>query len=193
MSTSSAAFVRPDPLSARAQAATEQTRQLEADYQASPEQQLARAERHAAGLGNDATAQESARAAVARLRVQVDRGASAPAAGVYLTDTQRIDNALSGVVDHLGAEVTAGAQVPSRDFSGAIADDLALGIDRELLKTFYETGLSNDPEGHIHAATWFRLYAGSEEMQRLHREGDPLICKRFRLASIYAAGSYEPR
>jgi hypothetical protein len=181
-------FVRADPLAAGAAAATATLAQLEADHHAAPEQQLVRARERQALLPNDATRHLAAAAEIAALEAKV-AGNEAPS---LMSDEQRLDQALGGQIDFLGAEVTAGDQIPTRDFNAAIAADLALGIRPELIRSFYLTGKSGEPDGHIHAATWLRMYENSPEMQRLHREGDPVICRRFRYACIYLAGAHEP-
>jgi hypothetical protein len=162
-------------------------------YRSSPEQQLRRAEERAGAMGNDTAGRVQADLEIARLRKGVERASADPTQAVHQSQGQRISNAIEGVVDHNGAEVAAGSQIPARDFSGQIQDDLALGIRAELTKAFYETGKSDDPEGHNAAAEWFRRYNSNSNWQTRHAADDPEICRWFRTACIYAAGTHEPR
>jgi hypothetical protein len=181
-------FVRADPLAEASAAASMQLAQLARDHDGTLERQLDLARQRQAVLPNDAGRHLSAEAEIAALEAKIARS-QAPA---LLSDEARLEQALAGEVDHLGAETTVNQQIPQRDFAAAIADDLALGIRPELVRSFYLTGKSGEPDGHVHAATWLRMYENSPEMQRLHREGDPVICRRFRYACIYLAGSHEP-
>jgi hypothetical protein len=182
-------YIQPDSLATASAAASVQLAQLARDHNATLERQLDLARQRRALLPNDAGRHLSAEAEIAALEAKIARN-QAP---VMLTDEQRLDQALEGVIDHDGLEVTTGQQIPQRDFVGAIQDDLALGIRPELVRVYHATGKSDAPDGHIHAATWLRMYENSPEMQRLHREGDPVICRRFRYACIYMAGSHEQR
>jgi hypothetical protein len=179
-------FVRPDPLAAGAAAATVQLAQLASDHAAAPEQQLALAKQRQALLPNDAARHLAAEAEIAALERQVARGDT----GVFLTDEQRLDQALGGPVDHLGSEVTAGDQVPVADYAAAIQDDIKLGVPRELLKAYHSTGKSNDPLGHVGANIWLARFNSDPEWQQRFAAGDPEMRRRFRTASIYLAGAH---
>jgi hypothetical protein len=184
--TTSPTFVRPDPLAAGAAAASATLAQMAADHHAAPEQELTRARQRQATLPNDASRHLAAQAEIDRLEAKVARDGT----GVFLTDEQRLDQALGGPVDHLGVEVTAGDQIPVRDFNGAIADDVALGVPRELLKAYHSTGKSDDPLGHIGANIWLARFNSDPEWQSRFAAGDPELRRRFRVASIYLAGAH---
>src|SRR5208337_4304138 len=182
-----------DAAAKRAADASAMLAKMKADYDASPDQQAARARGQLAQHDADPFHQNArmtssvAQQEIAALQAQL-RLAEAGALADVVTDEQRLDQAISGLIHHSGVSVASGTQIPQADFAGAIADDLALGIREDLVRAYHLTGKSDDPEGHIHAATWFRLYENSPDWQRLHREHDPVISRRFRYACIYAAG-----
>jgi hypothetical protein len=178
-------FVRPDPLAAGAAAAATQLAQLAGDYNAAPEQQLTRARERKAQLPNHVDRHIAAEREIAALEAKA-RGET----GIVLSDAERLDLALGGQVDHLGVEVTAGSQVPVRDFNGAIADDLALGVPRELLRAYHSTGKSDDPLGHVGASIWLSRFNADAEWQRRFAEGDSEIHRRYRIAHYYIAGAH---
>jgi hypothetical protein len=180
-------YVQPDPLAGASEAASVQLAQMVRDHNAGDEQQLALARQRQALLPNDAARHLSAQAEIAALEAKIARN-QAPA---VLTDAERLDRALAGEVDHLGAETTVDQEVRARDFIAAIQDDLALGVRPELVRAYYATGKSDAPDGHVYADIWFEKYAADPEMQRRHREGDREISRQFRCACIYAAGSHE--
>jgi hypothetical protein len=180
-------FVRPDPLAAAGAAATAQLAQMAADHHAAPEQQLTRARQHQATLPNDAARHLAAQADIDRLEAKVARGGT----GVALSDEQRLDLALGGPIDHLGVEVTAGDQIPAADYTAAIQNDLALGVPRELLKSYHLTGQSGDAMGHVAADIWLTRFKSDAQWQRRFEEGDPEIRRRYRIAHIYLAGAHD--
>src|SRR5262245_61524145 len=95
---------------------------------------------------------------------------------------------MNGQVDHLGIETTVNDQIPARDFTAAIQDDLALGVSPDLVETFHKTGKSNDPMGHVAVRFWLDMFASDADMQRRFNEGDATMRKRFRTACMYIAG-----
>jgi hypothetical protein len=179
-------FVRPDPLAAGAAEAAATLAQMAADHHAAPEQQLTRARERQALLPNDAARHLAAEAEIAALERQVARGDT----GVFLTDEQRLDQALGGPVDHLGVEVTAGDQIPAADFSAAIQNDLALGVPRDLLRSYHLTGQSGEAMGHVAADIWLTRFKADAQWQKRFEEGDPEIRRRYRIAHIYLAGAH---
>jgi hypothetical protein len=179
-------FVRADPLAAGAAAAAETLAKLTADHAAAPAQLLERAKERKAQLPNHADRHVAADAEIRQLEAKAARSDT----GLFLTDEQRLDQALGGPVDHLGAEVTAGDQIPVRDYNAAIADDLALGVPRELLRSYHSTGKSDDPMGHVGANIWLTRFQADAEWQRRFNEGDPEMRRRYRIAHIYLAGAH---
>jgi hypothetical protein len=179
-------FVRPDPLAAGAAAATAQLAQLAADHHATPEQQLTRARQRQGSLPNDATLHLAAEREISQLEVKVARGDT----GLFLSDEQRLDQALGGPIDHLGAEVTAGDQIPVRDYNAAIADDLQLGVPHQLLKAYHSTGKSDDPLGHVAANIWLSRFNSDAEWQARFDRGDLEMRRRHKIASYYIAGKH---
>jgi hypothetical protein len=179
-------FVRADPLAAGAAAAAETLAKMTADHATLPEQQLTRARERKAALPNHVDRHIEAEREIARLESQAARGDT----GLFLTDEQRLDQALGGPVSFLGAEVTAGDQIPAADYTKAIQDDVALGVPRELLKSYHATGKSDDPMGHVGANIWLARFNADQEWQRRFAEGDPEMRRRYRVAHIYLAGAH---
>jgi hypothetical protein len=179
-------FVRADPLAAGAAAASATLAQMAADHAAAPEQQLTRARERQGSLPNDADRHLAMQREIEALEAKVAHSDT----GLFLTDEQRLDRALGGQIDHLGTEVTAGDQIPIRDFNAAIQDDIALGVPRELLKAYHSTGKSNDPMGHIGANIWLSRFNSDAEWQRRFNEGDLEMRRRYRIAHIYLAGAH---
>jgi hypothetical protein len=179
-------FVRADPLAEASAAASAQLAQLVADHRAAPEQQLTRARERKAQLPNHVDRHIAAEREIAALEAKA-RGET----GIVLSDAERLDLALGGQLDHLGAEVTAGSQVPVRDFNAAIQDDLKLGVRPELLRIYHATGKSDDRLGHIGAAIWLERFKSDPELQRRFLVGYPEVRLQYRLAHIYLAGAHE--
>jgi hypothetical protein len=180
-------FVRPDPLAAGAVDAAATLARMAADHHAAPEQQLARARERKELLPNDAARHLAAEAEITQLERQVARGDT----GLYLTDEQRLNAALGGPIDHLGAEVTAGDQIPIADYNSAIQNDLALGVPRPLLRAYHLTGKSDEAMGHVAADIWLTRFKSDAQWQKRFEEGDPEIRRRYRIAHIYLAGAHE--
>src|SRR5262249_44432808 len=108
------------------------------------------------------------------------------------TDAERVDAAVMG--DPIaGPSTSYGQQIPAQDFAAAIQADIALGLRPAPVRTFPTPGKSDDPQGHIYAEEWFRMYAASPEMQRLHCEGDPVMRMRHKAATYYLAGRHTPK
>jgi hypothetical protein len=185
--TTNSTYVRADPLAAAASEATAQLAQMAADHHAAPEQQLTRAKERQGSLPNDAARHLAAAAEIAALEARVARGD----AGLFLTDEQRLDQALGGPVSFLGAQVTAGDQVSVADYTAAIQDDIKLGVPRELLRSYHSTGKSNDPLGHVGANIWLARFNSDAEWQRRFDAGDPEMRLRHRIAHYYIAGAHE--
>jgi hypothetical protein len=185
--TTSPTFVRPDPLAAAAADATATLAQMAADHHTAPEQQLTRARQRQAMLRNDAELHLEAGREISQLEAKVARGDTP---GALLSDQERLDLALGGQLDHLGAEVTAGDQVPVRDFNGAIADDIKLGVPRDLLKAYHSTGKSDDPMGHVAANIWLSRFSSDPEWQLRFDRGDLEMRRRHKIAHYYIAGAH---
>jgi hypothetical protein len=179
-------FVRPDPLAAGAAAASEQLAQLARDHAGAPEQQLTRARERKAQLPNHADRHVAADAEIRQLEAKAARGDT----GLFLTDEQRLDAALGGPTDHLGAEVTADDQIPVRDFNAAIADDLQLGVPKELIRSYHSTGKSDDPMGHVAANIWLSRFNSDPAWQARFNQGDLEMIRRHRIAHYYIAGKH---
>ena len=180
----------------QAAAATIQLAQMTADYQARPEYQLARAQERAAVMGTDIGARMAQDREIARLQKEVDRNQAA-AESVYLTDEQRVDNAISGITDHLGAQVTTGDQIPLQDFNRAVADLSLAGVRDEAIASFLKTGQVAGPAGETRedqiaaADRWNDRLMRDPEMQKKLLAGDPQTVREFNYFSMYAASVHE--
>jgi hypothetical protein len=112
-----------------------------------------------------------------------------------LTDEQRITGALEGRTDHLGANVTAGDQVPLGDFHGAVRDIAGHGVAPEAVKSFLATGVvanGDSREDQIAAAEmWKAKFLRDPEMQAKLDAGDPELRKQWDYYGMYAAGPHE--
>src|SRR5262249_11083491 len=188
--------VQRDALTKQAADATIKLQELERAYRESPEMRLERDRAALEKLQSDAyyldrslvNAQARREAEVLEGRI---RQAEASTPLVPMTDAERVDAALMG--DPIaGPSTSFGQQIPAQDFAGVVQADIALGLRPELVKAFYSTGKSDDPQGHVYAEEWFRIYNSNPEWQRLHREGDPIICMRHKAASMYLAGRHTP-
>jgi hypothetical protein len=178
-------FVKADPLAAGAAAAAETLAKMTADHAAAPAQQLTRARARQGSLPNDVARHLAIEAEIAQLEAKA-RGDT----GIVLSDAERLDLALGGQIDHLGAETTVDGQLSMHDLSAAVAADLALGVPRELLKSYHLTGRSGDEMGHVAADIWIARFRADEQWQRRFAEGDPEIRRRYRIAHIYLAGAH---
>jgi len=189
--------VQRDALTRQAADATIKLQELERAYRESPEMRLERDRASLEILQSDphyldrslVNAQVGREAEVLEGRI---RQAEASTTLVPMTDAERVDAALMGD-PIVGPSTSYGQQIPARDFADAIQADIALGLRPELVRTFYATGKSDDPQGHIYAEEWFRRYNASPEMQRLDREGDPTIRRQHKAATYYLAGRHTPK
>jgi hypothetical protein len=130
--------------------ATATLQQLTRDFQSSPDYRVEQLEREIEMLART----EGNGAAVRRASLQselITAKTEQKAQSVVLTDEQRVDLAMAGKIDHVGAQTTSGQpdnpQLPVEDFVAAVQDDLQLGIRPELVRTFHATGKTDDPNG----------------------------------------------
>src|SRR5262245_60864696 len=103
--------------------ATATLQQLTRDFQSSPDHRIEVLEREIAQLGDSNGA--ATRRAVLESNLITAKNEQ-KAQSVALTDEQRVDLAMKGEVDHVGAQTTVDGQIPAKDFVGAIQDDLQL-------------------------------------------------------------------
>jgi hypothetical protein len=111
-----------DPIAQQATAATAKLAEMKSAYESSPARQLERAQEYVNRLGNDTSAQISARAEVARLQRAVPEPASLP---------DRIEAALSPAPEGVVADTTTG-------------DQLSMSAMRELVADYRSIGMSDD-------------------------------------------------
>ena len=69
-------------------------------------------------------------------------------------------------------------------------DDLQLGVDPELVRSFHATGKSPDPMGHVAGQFWLDMFKRDPQMQAKFAAGDREVRRRFRAACIYVAGKH---
>jgi hypothetical protein len=108
------------------------------------------------------------------------------------SDAKRVDNAMAGITDHVGIETTVGQpdnpQLPARDFTAAVQDDLALGVRADVVREFHATGKSGLKFGHVDGQYWLDRLAEDTEMQTRLANGDSVMKQRFRLACMLVSG-----
>jgi hypothetical protein len=171
--------------------------QLVKDYAASPDQrasrdreQLSRLQNDPFHLGRKLDGHHSAVNEQMVLEARI-RQAEAAALAEAASETSRIDHALAGVLDQSGIETTVGQQIPARDLTDAVQQDLQAGVRPELLRTYLATGETRIPGAHLLADVWFEKYERDPEMQMAHQREDPTICRQFAYARLYRAGKTE--
>jgi hypothetical protein len=181
-----------DKHEAAAAEATQTLAAMKAAYDAQPEQQLARAEQRAAAMGNDTYGRVAADAEVARLRRQAEGNTANP--DLYLSDAQRVNNSVDGIIDHLGAGTTAGSQIPGAHLHEAVQDLLSKGVEPDKVRSFLAHGsvIASVPgesrEDQIAIAEeWRQRLMRDEDMQKKLFAGDPDLVKQFNLFAMYAA------
>jgi hypothetical protein len=179
-------FVKQDPLAAAAAAAAETLAKMAGDYAAEPAQQLTRARERQGSLRNDADQHLAVQREIEALEAKVARGDTS----AVLSDEQRLDLALGGKVDFLGAQTTVNQEVHPADFAAVIQDDVALGVPPKLLKAYHSTGKSDDPLGHVGASIWLSRFNSDPEWQRRFEAGDLQMQLRHRIAHYYLAGAH---
>jgi hypothetical protein len=177
--------------------ATAQLEQMRADYRQSSAAVVEglRAELEALDndplfLGQELGGRHAGHRAILRSRLAGAEARAATAIREAFSPEARVDNAMAGVTDHAGIEVTVDGQIPSRDFTNVIQDDLALGINPDLVRAFHTTGKSTDPLGHVAAELWLGKFNSTPEWQARLAAGDRLMQQRFRAASMYIAGKH---
>jgi hypothetical protein len=171
--------------------ATAALNQMVADFKSSPDYRIEQLQREIAQLAAcDSNGAASRRAVLQSQLITAETEQKSQA--VVLTDEQRIDLAMAGKIDHVGAQTTSGQpdnpQLPVEDFVSAVQDDLALGIRPELVKAFHATGKSGDPLGHVAGQYWLDQLASDKDMQARLAAGDSVMKRRFRAACIYVSG-----
>ena len=171
----------------RADDATAQLTQLTRDFQSSPDHRIEVLEREIAQLDDSNGA--ATRRAVLNSHL-ITAKTEQKAQSVVLTDEQRVDLAMAGKIDHVGAQTTVDGQIRNDDFADAVQSDLKLGVRPGLVEAYHKTGLSDDPMGHVAAEFWMDLYRNDKEMQRKVDAGDPVMLQRMAAAKYYIAGKH---
>jgi hypothetical protein len=182
-----------DALTKQAADANIRLEELKAEYASNPEQRISRDKAELSRLESDPYhVHNSAREIeVIRSRIaQTETEATTAVAALVLSDAQRIDAVLDGK-DLLGPGTTTEGQIPAEDFADAIREDIALGLNPQLLKSFHATGKSHDRLGHVVAKYWLDMFNADVEMRRKFVAGDPKMNRRFRAAHMYLAGAHE--
>jgi hypothetical protein len=177
-----------DQITKQAADATIKLAELQRAYETSPDMRLERDRAELAKLQSDPYSMDHHRRSI---QVLEGRIAAAEAAGSGpSTDAERVDRALTGT-PVTGPSVTFGDQIPEADFSSAVQDDIAAGVNPDLIRTYLSTGKSTDPMGHVAAKWWLDLFERDAGMQRRYQDGDPVMRRRFKTAQYYLAGKHD--
>jgi len=131
-----------------------------------------------------------ARSHRASLRAQLAKaeGEAATEIKEAFSSEARVENAMNGVTDHAGIETTINDQIPARDFTQAVQDDLQLGVRPDVVREFHSTGKSGLKFGHVDGQYWLDRLAEDTEMQTRLANGDAVMKQRFRLACMLVSG-----
>jgi len=139
--------------------ATAQLAQMTKDYQSSAGARVEQLRAQLAALDADGhflgaeLVSHGARSQRSALQSQLAAAEAEAATEIQqaFSPVQRVDLAIEGKVDLLGIETTVNDQIPARDFTAAVQDDLQLGLREDLVRTFHATGKTDDPMGHVAA------------------------------------------